>query len=191
MEEVSTGPSSSVESGNNLSTGNEVSPEAIARVQEAMAQAKQMQGHIGYAKTVNNGIASFVTYVFQELDDSLVGVLYSTCFDLRVTQGEPANMAIVAGFFLPFYPDAVQRFGIAPYYAHIYDGGQPTLVSYAHFLNKLRHHYNHNFRHYLPEQVIKLVTLLLAKYDVIDLRTLTPEQLISLNQSLSKEIYRD
>ena len=130
---------------------NQVTEEAVKRVQAGSAQAKQIQAQIKQDKATNNDLAKFLEFLLQNIKtDELITAVYNTFF--KVTDPKTwatyfrkkINNVVIIGFFAPFFRDKINEYNLDKYYSDILPQWNISLDTYIWYVKNLskKHHDN-------------------------------------------------
>lgn len=142
---------------------NQVTEEAVRRVQAGSAQAKQIQAQIKQDKAMNNDLAKFLEFLLRTLKtEELITAVYNTFFKVTDTKTgaiyfrKKINNIVIIWFFAPFFRDKITEYNLDNYYADIIPQWNISLSSYMWYIRKLskKHHDN------IPIDKESLLTLL-------------------------------
>ena len=142
---------------------NQVTEEAVRRVQAGSAQAKQIQAQIKQDKAINNNLAKFLEFLLKTIKtEDLVTAVYNTFFKVTDTKTgaiyfrKKINNIVIIWFFAPFFKDKIHEYGLDGYYADILPQWNISLNVYMWYIKKLskKHHDN------IPIDKEDLLTLL-------------------------------
>lgn len=149
---------------------NQVGEEAVAQAQEQARQAKQIAGQIKKDKAINFQFAKFLSFLLSEIkSEEIVHEMYDTFYKTINPKNnitylrKDANTMVMAGFFVPFFLQEVERFGIMPAYKRLEPENAQTLSGYVAYLGKLSATYHDN----IPinqSAFINLVVLIASHY---------------------------
>ena len=130
---------------------NQVTEEAVRRVQAGSAQAKQIQAQIKQDKAINNNLAKFLEFLLKTItSEDLMTSVYNTFFKVTDTKTwatylrRTINNIVVIWFFAPFYKDKINEYNLNNYYADILPQGNITVSDYMWYIKNLskKHHDN-------------------------------------------------
>lgn len=130
---------------------NQVTEEAVKRVQASSAQAKQIQAKIKEDKTVNNNLAKFLEFLLKNIKtEELISAIYNTFF--KVTDPKTwatyyrktINNIVIIWFFAPFFKEQVHEYWLDNYYVDIFPSNNINLWTYMWYIKLLskKHHDN-------------------------------------------------
>lgn len=154
---------------------NQVTEEAVKRVQASSAQAKQIQAQIKQDKAVNNNLAQFLEFLLKTIkSEELMTAVYNTFF--KVTDPKTwatyfrkkINNVVLIWFFAPFFKDQIHEYNLDSYYVDILPQWNISLNTYMSYIRSLskRHHDN------IPIDKESLLTLIY--YIMVEFRILNP-----------------
>lgn len=130
---------------------NQVTEEAVKRVQASSAQAKQIQAQIKQDKAVNNNLAQFLEFLLKTIkSEELMTAVYNTFF--KVTDPKTwatyfrkkINNVVLIWFFAPFFKDQIHEYNLDSYYVDILPQWNISLNTYMSYIRSLskKHHDN-------------------------------------------------
>ena len=130
---------------------NQVGEEAVAQAQEQARQAKQISQQIKKDKAINLQFAKFLSFLLAEIkSEEIIKEVYNTFYKtINPTNNitylrKDANTLVMAGFFVPFFMQDAQRFGIMPAYSRLQPESAQTLRWYVDYLGRLSATYHDN-----------------------------------------------
>lgn len=130
---------------------NQVTEEAVRRVQASSAQAKQIQAQIKQDKAINNNLAKFLEFLLKSItSEELITAIYNTFFKVTDTKTwatyfrRTINNIVVIWFFAPFFKDKINEYNLDNYYADILPQWNISLNNYMWYIKNLskKHHDN-------------------------------------------------
>lgn len=129
---------------------NQVTEEAVQRVQAQSKQAKQIAQQIKKDKAINNHLAQFLTFLMQTIqDEELIKALVATFFKSTnpknqiVYQRKNINTYVIVGFFVPFFLEEAQKAKVFWFYEHLeVNQAGSSLHSYIAYLRKISEMYH-------------------------------------------------
>ncbi len=130
---------------------DQVTEEAVKRVQASSAQARQIQAQIKQDKAVNNNLANFLEFLLKNIkSDDLMAAVYNTFFKVTdpktwaVYFRKKINNIVIIWFFAPFFRDKINEYNLSNYYDDILPQWNITLGSYLWYIKNLskKHHDN-------------------------------------------------
>lgn len=142
---------------------NQITEEAVRRVQAGSAQAKQIQAQIKQDKAVNNNLANFLEFLLKTIKtDDLMAAVYNTFFKVTdpktwaVYYRKKINNIVIVWFFAPFFREKIHEYGLDNYYLDILPQLNISLNTYLWYIKNLskKHHDN------IPINKENLLTLL-------------------------------
>lgn len=130
---------------------NQITEEAVRRVQAGSAQAKQIQAQIKQDKAMNNDLAKFLEFLLKTLKtEELITAVYNTFF--KVTDPKTwatyfrkkVNNVVLIGFFAPFFKDKIHEYNLDNYYVDIFPQWNLSFATYMSYIRSLskKHHDN-------------------------------------------------
>lgn len=130
---------------------NQVTEEAVKRVQAGSAQAKQIQAQIKQDKAINNNLAKFLEFLLKNIKtEELISAIYNTFF--KVTDPKTwatyyrktINNIVIIWFFAPFFKEQVHEYWLDNYYIDIFPSNNINLWTYMWYIKLLskKHHDN-------------------------------------------------
>ena len=166
---------------------NQVTEEAVRRVQAGSAQAKQIQAQIKQDKAINNNLAKFLEFLLKTItSEDLITSVYNTFFKVTDTRTwttyfrKTINNIVVIWFFAPFYKDKINEYGLDNYYADILPQWNISVNNYMWYIKNLskKHHDN------IPINKENLLTLIY--YIMVEFGLMSP--LPDKRQQMTDEI---
>mgnify|MGYP006988838942 CR=1 FL=1 len=130
---------------------DQVTEEAVKRVQASSAQARQIQVQIKQDKAVNNNLANFLEFLLKNIkSDDLMAAVYNTFFKVTdpktwaVYFRKKINNIVIIWFFAPFFRDKINEYNLSNYYDDILPQWNITLGNYLWYIKNLskKHHDN-------------------------------------------------
>ncbi len=130
---------------------DQVTEEAVKRVQASSAQARQIQAQIKQDKAVNNNLANFLEFLLKNIkSDDLMAAVYNTFFKVTdpktwaVYFRKKINNIVIIWFFAPFFRDKINEYNLSNYYDDILPQWNITLGNYLWYIKNLskKHHDN-------------------------------------------------
>ena len=105
---------------------NQIGEDAVALAQEQAHQAKKIAGQIQKDKAINFQFAKFLSFLLGEIkNEAIIKEMYETFYKTINPKNnitylrKDANIMVMAGFFVPFFVQDAQRFGIMPAYSRL------------------------------------------------------------------------
>lgn len=166
---------------------NQVTEEAVKRVQAGSAQAKQIQAQITQDKAVNNNLAQFLEFLLKTIkSEELMTAVYNTFFKVTDPKTWAAyfrkkiNNVVLIWFFAPFFKNQIHEYNLDNYYLDILPQGNISLNTYMSYIRNLskKHHDN------IPIDKESLLTLIY--YIMVEFGILSP--LPDKKQQMTDEI---
>ena len=153
---------------------NQVTEEAVKRVQAGSAQAKQIQAQIKQDKAVNNNLAQFLEFLLKTIkSEELMTAVYNTFF--KVTDPKTwatyfrkkINNVVLIWFFAPFFKSQIHEYNLDSYYTDILPHGNISLNTYMSYIRSLskRHHDN------IPidkESLLTLIYYIMVEFGILN-----------------------
>ena len=142
---------------------NQVTEEAVKRVQASSAQAKQIQAQIKQDKAINNNLAKFLEFLLKNISsEDLITAVYNTFFKVTDPRNwttyfrKTVNNIVIIWFFAPFFKDKIIEYNLENYYSDILPQWNISLNNYMGYIKNLskKHHDN------IPINKENLLTLL-------------------------------
>ena len=166
---------------------NQLSEEAVQRVQSQAKQAKQIAQQIKQDKAINYHLAQFLAFLLKEIqNEELIKAITDTFFkttnpkDQITYLRKDINTYVVVWFFLPFFQKEAAQAKILPLYAKLgYQEANQSLKNYVTDLKRLSEQYHDK----VPIDQNTLLTLIV----IIVKERLNPWKNID-SQPLKKEI---
>jgi len=122
---------------------NQITEDAVKRVQEQGKQAKQAQQEIKQDKKTNAGLSDFLTFIIRSIkNENLINLLYNTFFKVKHPENnitylrKNINTKVIIGIFVPFYTQKAQEYKVTPLYEKLI--GKDTIKSIPHFVQYLK-----------------------------------------------------
>lgn len=164
---------------------NQVTEEAVQRVQAQSKQAKQVAQQIKKDKAINYHLAQFLSFLMKEIqNEELIKAITDTFFKTTNPKNQitylrkDINTYVVVWFFIPFFLEAAQEAKILWFYAWLwYEMADQSLKNYVNYLEKLSEKYHDNIP--IDQNALIHLVVLIAK------------EWISANLSLSEEEIRE
>ncbi len=144
---------------------NQVSEEAVQRIQSQSKQAKQIAQQIKKDKAINYHLAQFLSFLMKELqNEDLIKAITDTFFkttnpkDQITYLRKDINTYVVVWFFLPFFQKEAEQAKILPLYGKLgYEEANQSLKNYVTYLKRLSEQYHDN----VPIDQNALLTLII------------------------------
>lgn len=170
---------------------NQVTEEAVKRVQAGSAQAKQIQAQIKQDKAANNDLAKFLEFLLQNIKtEELITAVYNAFF--KVTDQKTwatyfrkkINNVVIVGFFAPFFKDKINEYNLDKYYSDILPQWNISLDAYVWYIKNLskKHHDN------IPIDKESLLNLLYYIMVEFGLLTSLPEKKQEMTDEIKKAL---
>lgn len=112
--------------GNVRSDVNQVTEEAVQRIQAQSKQAKQVAQQIKKDKAINTQLANFLTLLMRTIDnEELIQAMVATFFKTTNPKNQitylrkDINTYVIVGFFVPFFPNEAESFHILGFYEQL------------------------------------------------------------------------
>lgn len=165
--------------------GSEVSAEELVRVQEAEWQARKAAGQIRKSQKTNRQFALMLSFVFKYINDQeLLTFLYE--------QMRNDQISMIALFAI-FLPKIREHMDISPYHS-LYGESRPMLESWQWSLSHVVWYYTwllrqfHQLRSIPSEIYTDMIMRWLSVWWVVDLSTITSEELQQIRREIGDEI---
>ena len=170
---------------------NQVTEEAVKRVQASSAQAKQIQAQIKQDKAINNNLAKFLEVLLKNIkSDELMTSIYNTFFKVTdpktwaVYFRKKINNIVIVWFFAPFFKNQIHEYNLDNYYADILPQGSISLNTYMSYIRSLskKHHDN------IPidkESLLTLIYYIMVEFGLI---TSLPEKKQEMTNEIKKAL---
>lgn len=170
---------------------NQVTEEAVKRVQASSAQAKQIQAQIKQDKAINNNLAKFLEVLLKNIkSDELMTSIYNTFFKVTdpktwaVYFRKKINNIVIVGFFAPFFKDQIHEYNLDNYYSDILPQWNISLNTYMSYIKSLskKHHDN------IPidkESLLTLIYYIMVEFGLI---TSLPEKKQEMTNEIKKAL---
>lgn len=150
---------------------NQVTEEAVQRVQAQSKQAKQIAQQIKKDKAINNQLASFLSFLMRTIEDeAIIQAIVNTFFKTTNPKNQitylrkDINSYVVVGFFIPFFLEEAAKARIMPLYEKLgATEAVHSLKSYLNYLGKVSEIYHDN----VPidqSQLLHLIILIVQHY---------------------------
>jgi len=153
---------------------NQVTEEAVKRVQAGSAQAKQIQAQIKQDKAINNNLAKFLEFLLKNIaSEELISAIYNTFF--KVTDSKTwatylrktINNIVIIGFFAPFFKDKIHEYNLDNYYIDILPQWNISINNYMLYIKNLskKHHDN------IPiskENLLNLLYYIMVEFNLLN-----------------------
>lgn len=152
---------------------NQVTEEAVKRVQAGSAQAKQIQAQIRQDKAANNNLAQFLEFLLKTINsEELMTAVYNTFFKVTDPKTWAAyfrkkiNNIVLIWFFAPFFKNQIHVYNLDSYYADILPQGSISLNTYMSYIRSLskKHHDN------IPidkESLLTLIYCIMVEFGIL------------------------
>lgn len=138
--------------GNVRSDVNQVTEEAVQRIQAQSKQAKQVAQQIKKDKAINTQLANFLTLLMRTIDnEELIQAMVATFFKTTNPKNQitylrkDINTYVIVGFFVPFFPNEAESFHILGFYEQL--GAKEawsSLKLYLSYLGRISEVYHDN-----------------------------------------------
>lgn len=163
--------SSVEELGSVRSDVNQVTEEAVQRVQAQSKQAKQIAQQIKKDKAINTQLARFLSFLMRTIEDeAIIQAIVNTFFKTTNPKNQitylrkDINSYVVVGFFIPFFLEEAEKAKIMPFYEKLGAAeAANSLKSYISYLGKVSESYHDN----VPidqSQLLNLIILIVQHY---------------------------
>lgn len=150
---------------------NQVTEEAVQRVQAQSKQAKQIAQQIKKDKAINTQLASFLSFLMRTIEDeAIIQAIVNTFFKTTNPKNQitylrkDINSYVVVGFFIPFFLEEARKAKIMPLYEKLGAAeAANSLKSYISYLGKVSESYHDN----VPidqSQLLNLIILIVQHY---------------------------
>ena len=144
---------------------NQLTEEAVQRVQAQAKQAKQIAQQIKKDKAINNQLAKFLSILMRKIDnEDLIQAIVSTFFKTTDQRNQitylrkDINVYVVVWFFVPFFLQEVEELKIMWFYENLWvKTASKNLESYVSYLWKVSEVYHDN----IPIDQWPLITLII------------------------------
>ena len=151
--------------GNVRSDVNQVTEEAIQRIQAQSKQAKQIAQQIKKDKAINTQLWNFLTLLMKTIDnEELIQAMVATFFKTTNPKNQVTylrkdiNTYVIVGFFIPFFLDDAEKFHILGFYDQLgVKEAWSSLKSYISYLGRISEVYHDN----VPIDQWPLLTLII------------------------------
>lgn len=144
---------------------NQLTEEAVQRVQAQAKQAKQIAQQIKKDKAINNQLAKFLSILMRKIDnEDLIQAIVSTFFKTTDQRNQitylrkDINVYVVVWFFVPFFLQEAEELKIMWFYENLWvKTASKNLESYVSYLWKVSEIYHDN----IPIDQWPLITLII------------------------------
>ena len=144
---------------------NQVTEEAVQRVQAQSQQAKQIAQQIKKDKAINNQLAKFLSFLMRTIDkEEIIQAIVATFFKTTDAKNQitylrkDINVYVVVWFFLPFFLQEAEQLKIIGFYEKLWvRTASESLESYISYLWKVSEVYHDN----IPIDQWPLITLII------------------------------
>lgn len=174
---------------------NKVTEEATRRIQEESKQAKQVHQQIQQDKQANAKLASFLTFLINNIkDEKLITLLYELFFKTKHPSTgttylrKKINTLVVIWFFFPFYIQEAKKIWISWVFEELLTKEPMNLTWYINYIKKLSIKYHDN----IPLDASLLMDFLIAvinHYKLYDIPSLDEEQREKFILQVKNELY--
>ena len=171
---------------------NQVTEEAVKRVQASSAQAKQIQAQIKQDKAINNNLAKFLEVLLKNIkSDELMTSIYNTFFKVTdpktwaVYFRKKINNIVIVWFFAPFFKNQIHEYNLDNYYSDILPQWNISLNTYLAYIRNLskKHHDN------IPIDKESLLTLIYYIMVEFWLMNALPEKKQQMTDEIKKALH--
>lgn len=172
---------------------NNVTEEAIRRIQDNQKKAQKTQQDIKNDKANNDKFANFLAFLLSDIkNDILIKQLYQTFFTTTQQETEVPNIknsrdiAFIVGIFVPFYEQQIKELQLNENYQDIRPFQENiSLTIYIEYIKKLiiKHQKHMNIK---KEAFGKLLSYLAEYYQLIE--KLAPEKTLEFENTIKKEL---
>jgi hypothetical protein len=151
-----------------------VTEQDIKHTQANWAKAKQVQIQIKAKKIENNNIANFLSFLLKKIkNEQIISSIYNTFFKVTDTRTNTSylrksmNNIVIVGFFAPFFPKELEKFGLKWYFQDLckLDGNLLNFGEYIAYIKKLSKKYHDNIP-VSQDQLLELLTLIIWEFGV-------------------------
>ena len=144
---------------------NQVTEEAVQRVQAQAKQAKQIAQQIKKDKAINNQLANFLTVLMRTIDnEEMIQAIVSTFFKTTDQRNQitylrkDINVYVVVWFFVPFFLQEAEKLQILSFYEKLWvQTASQSLEKYISYLWRVSEVYHDN----IPIDQWPLITLII------------------------------
>ncbi len=173
---------------------NQVTEEAVRRVQDNQKKAQQVGQDIKDDKATNSKFASFLTFLLRDIkSDTLIKQLYHTFFKTRneetdlVHLRKSMNTIVVVGMFVPFYQEEIKALNLESTYQDIFSfDNEINLTKYITYIKNLLPKYHDNIS-IEKNEFSKLLTHISEYYHLTE--KLSNEKANELENTIQKELF--
>jgi len=171
---------------------NQVTEEAVRRVQAGWAQAKQIQAQIKQDKAMNNDLAKFLEFILKTIkNEELITAVYNTFFKVTDPRTwatyfrKKINNIVIIGFFAPFFKEKIHEYNLDNYYIDILPQWNVSLNTYLAYIRSLskKHHDN------IPIDKESLLTLIYYIMVEFWLMNALPEKKQQMTDEIKKALH--
>lgn len=172
---------------------NQVTEEAVRRVQDDQKKAQQVGQDIKQDKTTNNKFAKFLAFLLKDIkSDTLVKQIYHTFFKTRneetdlVHLRKSMNTILVVGMFVPFYQEESKELELESLYQNMwYADGEIHLTKYINYIKQLLPKYHDDIT-IDKQEFTKLLRYISEYYNLIE--KLSTEKTLEFENTIKKEL---
>jgi cation transport ATPase len=174
---------------------NQITEEAVKRIQEESKQAKQAHQQIQQDKKANNKLAIFLTFLLNTIkEEKLITLLYELFFKTKHHSTwttyirKKINTIVVIWFFFPFYIKEANKAWIDALFEELLSKEPMNLTWYINYIKKLSNKYHDN----IPldsEILIKFLIKIIEYYKLHDVNSLDKEQFDNFVLHVKNELY--
>ena len=162
---------------------NQVSEEAVQRVQSQAKQAKQIAQQIKKDKAINYHLAQFLAFLLKEIqNEELIKAITDTFFkttnpkDQITYLRKDINTYVVVWFFLPFFQKEAEQAKILPLYAKLaYEEANQSLKNYVTYLKRLSEQYHDNVP--IDQNILLTLIVIIVKERLNPWKNIDPQPL--------------
>ena len=171
---------------------NQVTEEAVKRVQASSAQAKQIQAQIKQDKAINNKFAKFLEFLLKTIQwEDLISSIYNTFFKVidpktwAAFYRKAVNNIVIVWFFAPFFKEKIQECWLEDYYADILPSWNVDIWTYLWYIKLLskKHHDN------IPINKENLLNLLYYIITEFWLSSNLPDKRVEITNEIIKSLH--
>lgn len=142
---------------------------AIARIEKDNQKASETRGQIQQQKKQNKDIADFLTFLLQQLTNTLLRDLHLVFFSSDT--GWPQkniNHKVIVWLFAPFYKEQITQYHLWSLYNDLLaEQDNLSLTQYIHYLKQVSYRFHDNIA-LNQQRLLQLVIDIMKQYTIID-----------------------
>jgi len=176
---------------------NNVTEEAVRRIQEQAKQAKQIWQEIKQDKAINNKLAEFLWFLMKTLNnDHLVKHLYELFFKIKNPKTgitylrKKINIFVITWLFYPFYVEQWKELGVDTFFESLlHHNNNLDLTHYIKYIKKLSEKYHDNVP--LDQEILlELLVEIINHFEIFKTKELAEEKYQEFVLHLKNELYK-